>query len=225
MGMALAEAHLASTFNRPDHQIVGHWTYFFASDGDLMEGVSHEAASIAGHLGLGKLIGVYDDNRITIDGSTDLAYSEDAVGRFESYGWDVLRVDDGNDIVALDRAFADAKASTAKPTLIVLRTHIGFGSPNKQDTAAAHGAALGEDEVRLTKNNLGWPTEDVFHVPDESLAEWRKCIDRGRLVQNIWERAYAGYRDAFFGSRQRIRTAHGGTIAGPLGREPAFVRS
>ncbi len=204
VGMALAEAHLAAVFNRPDHNVIDHWTYFFASDGDLMEGISHEAASIAGHLGLRKLIGVYDDNRITIDGSTDLAYSEDAARRFESYGWHVLQVDDGNDLAAIDRAFADAKAEGTRPSLIVLRTHIAYGSPNKQDTAAAHGAALGGEEVKLTKNALGWPSEDVFHVPDESLAEWRKCVTRGRRVQDGWSASFSAYRANFSGEAMEL---------------------
>jgi transketolase len=153
VGMAAAEAHLAGVFNREGHTIVGHHTYFIAGDGCMMEGISHEAASFAGHFGLGKLIGFYDDNHISIDGSTDLTYSDDAAKRFEAYGWHVLRVADGNDLDALDRAIVEAQAETKRPTLVIVRTHIGFGSPNKQDTAKAHGEALGAKEIELTKQN------------------------------------------------------------------------
>ncbi|MEX2179461.1 MAG: transketolase [Gemmatimonadaceae bacterium] len=175
VGMAMAEAHLAAVFNTPGHQIVDHHTWFIASDGDLMEGVSHEVASFAGHNGLGKLIGFYDDNRITIDGSTDLSYSDDAQKRFEGYGWQVLRLDDVNDLAAIDAVIAQAKADAARPTLVITRTHIGFGSPNRQDTAKAHGEPLGKDEVVLTKKNLGWEwPEETFKVPQEALDHCRK---------------------------------------------------
>ncbi|MGH2610178.1 MAG: transketolase, partial [Tepidiformaceae bacterium] len=158
VGMAIAEAQLAATFNRPGHDIVDHHTYFLASDGDLMEGVSHEACSLAGHLKLGKLIGFYDDNHITIDGDTALAFSDDTARRFEAYGWHVQRVADGNDLAALDAATRAAQRVTDRPSLVIVRTHIAWGSPHKQDTAEAHGAPLGEDEVKLTKQKLGWPT-------------------------------------------------------------------
>src|SRR5687768_14896015 len=165
VGFAMAESHLAAVFNRPGHEIVDHYTYFICSDGDLMEGISHEASSFAGHYQFGKLIGFYDDNRITIDGSTDLSYTDDAGKRFEAYGWHVLHVADVNDLDALDAAIDAAKAETRRPTMIVCRTHIGFGSPNKQDTAKAHGEPLGAEEIALTKRNLGWPTEEAFFVP------------------------------------------------------------
>ncbi|TLY56652.1 MAG: transketolase, partial [Gemmatimonadetes bacterium] len=155
VGMALAEAHLAQLFNRPGHAIAEHFTYFLASDGDLMEGVSHEACSLAGHLKLGRLIGMYDDNRITIDGKTDLTFSEDVAKRFDSYGWHVERVVDGNDLGALDTALAAARRTTDRPSLVIVRTHIAYGSPHKQDTPEAHGAPLGEEEVKLTKQRLG----------------------------------------------------------------------
>src|SRR5262249_23188470 len=155
--------------NRPGQTIVDHHTYFIAGDGCLMEGISHEAASFAGHFKLGKLIGFYDDNRITIDGQTDLTYSDDAGRRFESYGWDVQHVADVNDIDAVDAAIVNAKGVTDKPSLIICRTHIGYGSPNKVDTAKAHGEALGEKEVELTKQNLGWPSQEPFFVPKEAL--------------------------------------------------------
>jgi transketolase len=196
VGMALAEAHLAATFNRPGQTVVDHHTYFLASDGDLMEGVSHEAASLAGHLKLGKLIGFYDDNRITIDGSTDLAFSEDVARRFEAYGWHVQKVADGNDLEAIDRATRAAQKVTDRPSLVVLRTHIAFGSPNKQDTAEAHGAPLGDEEVKLTKQNLGWPSLEPFHVPDEALAHWRGARTRGAELEAEWRGRWERYRKA-----------------------------
>src|SRR5512143_3707308 len=175
VGMAVAEAHLAATFNKPGQPIVDHHTYFICSDGDLMEGVSHEAASFAGHFKLGKLIGFYDDNRITIDGSTDLTFTDDTARRFEAYGWHVQHVPDGNDLDAIDHAIRHAQAATDRPSLIILRTHIAYGSPNKQDTAEAHGAPLGAAEVKLTKEHLGWPSLEPFFVPEEALAEWRRA--------------------------------------------------
>jgi transketolase len=197
VGMAIAEAHLGALFNRPGEDVINHRTYFIASDGDLMEGISHEAASLAGHLKLGRLIGFYDDNHITIEGGTDLAYSDDAAARFEAYGWQVLRVPDGNDLAALDQAIVTAKSEVERPSLVIVPTHIAFGSPNKQDTAEAHGAPLGPEEVRLTKENLGWPSAEPFHVPGEVLAEWRKTAERGQALQLVWEQRYAAYRQAY----------------------------
>ncbi|MDQ4079524.1 MAG: transketolase [Gemmatimonadota bacterium] len=196
VGMAIAEAHLAAVFNRPGHAAIDHHTYFIASDGDLMEGISHEAAALAGHLGLGKLIGVYDDNHITIEGETSLASSTDAARRFEAYGWHVQRVDDGNDVQAIDEAITAAKAVTDRPSLIVMRTHIAYGSPHKQDTAEAHGAPLGESEVALTKENLDWPSLEPFVIPDEALREWRKCHVRGSLLEGEWNQRAAAYARA-----------------------------
>ena len=196
VGMAIAEAQLAALFNRPGHDIVDHFTYFLASDGDLMEGVSHEACSLAGHLKLGKLIGMYDDNHITIDGETELAFSDDTGKRFEAYGWHVEHVADGNDLEALDAAIRSAKRASDRPSLIIVRTHIGFGSPNKQDTAEAHGAPLGVDEVKLTKQNLGWPTTDTFHVPPEALAHWRRVKERGAGLEAEWRKRWDAYRAA-----------------------------
>jgi len=196
VGMAIAEAQLAATFNRPGHAIVNHHTYFLASDGDLMEGVSHEACSLAGHLKLGKLIGFYDDNHITIDGDTALAFSDDTARRFEAYGWHVQRVADGNDLDALDTAIRAAQWAADRPSLIIVRTHIAWGSPHKQDTADAHGAPLGEDEVKLTKQNLGWPTLEPFHVPAEALAHWRRARERGARIETEWDGRWAGYRRA-----------------------------
>ena len=196
IGFAVAETHLAATFNRPGHAVIDHRTWFIASDGDLMEGISHEAASFAGHLRLGRLIGFYDDNHITIEGETELTYSDDAAMRFEAYGWHVQRVEDGNDLDALDRAIRVAKEETGRPSLIIVRTHIAFGSPNRQDTAQAHGEPLGVDEVRLTKQNLGWPSEEPFHVPGEALAEWRKCRERGDALHADWQERYQRYASA-----------------------------
>ncbi len=194
VGMALAEAHLAQLFNRPGHSVVDHHTYFLASDGDLMEGVSHEACSLAGHLRLGRLIGIYDDNRITIDGKTDITFSDDTAKRFESYGWHVERVADGNDLGALDAALAAARRVADRPSLIIVRTHIAFGSPHKQDTPEAHGAPLGEDEVKLTKQRLGWPSLEPFHVPDDALAHWRLARERGARLEAEWSKKYDAYR-------------------------------
>lgn len=186
VGMALAEAHLAERYNRDGLKVVDHHTWFIASDGDLMEGISHEAASYAGFLGLGKIIGFYDDNRITIEGATDLTYGDDAAGRFEAYGWQVLHVKDVNDLAEVERAIEEARADTARPSLIVVRTHIGYGSPNRVDTAKAHGEPLGADEVRLSKEALGYPSQEPFWVSDDALAHWREAVDRGTDAQQRW---------------------------------------
>ena len=197
VGMAVAEAHIGAVFNRPGHTIVDHHTYFICSDGDLMEGVSHEAASFAGHFKLGKLIGFYDDNKITIDGSTELTYSDDAAMRFEAYGWHVQHIADVNDLAALDEAIDVAKRVTDRPSMIVCRTHIGYGSPNRQDTSKAHGEPLGAEEIKLTKQAYGWPSMEPFHVPEEALAVWREAGNRGPARQRTWEDSLAAYRAAF----------------------------
>ena len=196
VGMALAERLLADEFNTEDHPIVDHYTYAICSDGDLMEGISHEAASLAGHLGLGKLVYVFDDNEITIDGSTDLAFTEDVTGRFEAYGWHVTHVEDANDLEAVDAAIEEAKAETDRPSLISVQSHIGYGSPNKQDTAAAHGAPLGEEEVRLTKENLGWPPDKTFYVPDEVYDHMRTAVTDGQEQQAEWTALVEEYEEA-----------------------------
>jgi transketolase len=193
VGMAVAEKHLAATFNRDGHAIVDHHTWFIAGDGDLMEGLSHEAASFAGHQKLGKLIGFFDDNRITIDGGTALSCSDDAAKRFEAYGWQVLHIADVNDLAEVDRAIAAAKADTERPSLIITRTHIGFGSPNRQDSSKAHGSPLGKDEVLLSKQTLGWPSTDPFFVPDAALAHWRSAGPRGEQAQEAWRKALIAY--------------------------------
>ena len=197
VGMAIAEAQLAALYNRPGHEIFNHYTYFLASDGDLMEGISHEACSLAGHLQLGKLIGFYDDNRITIDGSTDLAFSDDTAKRFEAYGWHVQRVDDGNNLEAIDTAIVAAQRERTRASLIIVRTHIGWGSPHKQDTADAHGAPLGVEEIKLTKQNLGWPSLEPFHVPEEALEHWRTAKPKGARLEGEWRKRWDAYREAY----------------------------
>ncbi|MBT8366222.1 MAG: transketolase [Deltaproteobacteria bacterium] len=193
VGMAMAESHLADVFNKGNQKIVDHYTYMMCGDGDLMEGVSSEAASLAGHLGLGKLICIYDDNKISIEGGTELAFTENVAARFRAYKWHVLRVNDGNDLDAIQQALQAAKADTTRPTLIVMRTHIAYGSPNKQDTHDAHGAPLGEEEIRLTKENLGWPVNKNFYVPAEALKTFRKCVDQGKKAEAAWRKKFAAY--------------------------------
>jgi len=197
VGMAMAEARLAAEFNRPGHEIIDHRTYVLASDGDIMEGVQAEAASIAGHFGLHKLTVLYDDNRITIDGVTDLTFSEDVGKRYEAYGWHVLSVDDGNDVDAVAAAIEEAQSETGRPTLICIRTHIGYGSPNRQDTSKSHGEPLGDEELRLTKQNLGWPEDATFEVPEEVAAHCGAAIERGVAWQAEWAERWAGYQEDF----------------------------
>ena len=192
--MAVAEAHLGRDVQPPGHDVVDHYTYFICSDGDLMEGISHEAASFAGHFKLGKLIGFYDDNHITIDGATDLTFTDDTAKRFEGYGWQVLHIADVNDLDQIDAAIADAQSDEeGRPSLIITRTHIGYGSPNKQDTAKAHGEALGEEEVLLTKKNLGWPSLEPFFVPPAALAHWRKAKTKGAAEHAAWTAKWNAY--------------------------------
>jgi transketolase len=197
VGMAIAERWLAAQFNQPGNAIVDHYTYAIVSDGDLMEGIASEAASLSGHLKLGRLIYLYDDNKISIDGSTELAFTEDVGRRFEAYGWHVQRVADGNDLNAVEAAIRAAQQETARPSLIMCRTHIGFGSPNKQDSSKAHGEPLGEDEVKLTKQKLGWPETPAFLVPDEARQEFRKARERGEKWEAEWRQRLKGYSTAF----------------------------
>jgi transketolase len=194
VGMAIAEKYLAAHFNRPGHEIVNYNVYGICSDGDLMEGVASEAASIAGFLGLGNLTFFYDNNHISIEGSTDLAFNEDVGRRFEAYGWFVQNLPDGNDLEAIDRALHKAQQERERPSLIIVRTHIAYGSPNKQDTAAAHGEPLGEEEVKLTKQNLGWPLEPTFLIPRDALAHYREAITRGERAEAEWQKKLAAYR-------------------------------
>lgn len=196
IGMALAERILAATFNRPGFEIVNHFTYGIVSDGELMEGISHEAASLAGHLGLGKVIYLYDDNQITIEGGTSLTFSEDVQGRFFSYGWQVLAVD-GHDRAAVADALVRAQLDLNRPSLIMCRTHIGYGSPNKQDTPKAHGEPLGAEEVRLTKEAMGWPSPEPFFVPLRVLIHFREALGRGTKAMQEWEALFARYAETY----------------------------
>ena len=193
VGMAIAEAYLAARYNRPGFEVVSHFTYGIVSDGDLMEGVASEAASLAGHLKLGKLIYLYDNNHISLAASTDLTFTEDCAKRFEAYGWHTQAVEDGNDLEALDRALRAARTETARPSLILVRTHIGFGSPGKQDTFEAHGAPLGEEEVKLTKQKLGWSAEPPFFIPDEALAHFRESMTKGQRAEAEWKERFSAY--------------------------------
>jgi transketolase len=192
VGMAIAQTINAARFNRPGHTLVDYRVYVIASDGDMMEGVASEAASLAGHLRLGRLIVLYDDNHISIEGDTALAFSEDVPGRFEAYGWHVQRLADGNDTAAIDRAIEAAKTDP-RPSLIAVRTHIAYGSPNKQDTAEAHGAPLGKEEVLLTKRKLGWPEEPAFLIPESALAVFREAVRKGRDLEADWRRRAEAY--------------------------------
>ena len=197
VGMALAERHLASLFNRPGYEIVDHYTYVICGDGDLMEGITSEAASFAGHTGLARLICIYDDNGITIEGKTNIAFTEDVAMRFRAYNWHVLKIDDGNDIEAILEAINEAKDERERPSLIILRTHIAYGSPNKQDSSDAHGAPLGEEEIILTKKNLGWPEDKRFYVPEEALKVFRVCLERGKKAESKWQKNFDSYQKKY----------------------------
>ncbi len=213
VGMAIAERRLTAEFNRPGHAIVDHHTYVIASDGDLQEGIASEASSLAGHLRLGKLIVLYDDNGIQLDGPTSMAWSEDRLGRYDAYGWHTQQVDDGNDVAAIERA-VQAAIDDDRPSLIAVRTHIGFGSPNKQDSQKAHGAPLGPDEVRLTKEASGWDPDRQFYVPDDALAHVRVAVEDGNARYRDWQvrlQAYGGsYPDLHEAFTRRLegRLAH-----------------
>jgi len=192
IGMAIAERYLAESFNRPGFPVVDYNIYGMVSDGDLMEGISSEAASMAGNLGLGKVVYIYLDNRISIEGSTDITFTEDVAKRFEAYQWHVEKVD-GNDCDEMKAAIERAKGKTAKPSLIIARTHIGHGSPNKEDTSGVHGSPLGAEEVRLTKERLGWPLEPTFHVPDDVLEIFRGAVERGSAMEGGWNKLFDAY--------------------------------
>ncbi|HNE06448.1 MAG TPA: transketolase, partial [Anaerolineales bacterium] len=194
--MAIAGAHLAATFNKPGHELLDAYIYAIVTDGDLMEGVASEAASLAGHLSLGKLIYLYDDNKISIDGSTDLSFTEDRAKRFEAYGWHIQRVEDGNDVEAIDAAIKAAKTDP-RPSLILCRTIIGFGAPNRQGTQKAHGEPLGDEELNAAKDNLGWPKEPRFLIPDDVLEFYRKAVDRGRELEADWKMRREAYARLF----------------------------
>ena len=223
VGMAIAERLLADQFNRDGHTVVDHRTWALVSDGDVMEGVAHEAASLAGHLRLGKLTLIYDDNHITIDGNTSLTFSEDVGRRFEAYGWSVQRVADGNDLEAIDRALASARAEVARPSLIILRTIIADPAPTKRNTSEAHGAPLGKDEIAKTKAILGWPDEPFF-VPDEALADMRRCLARGLAWQADWDGRFAAFAQANPALAAEFRDRMAGRLpAGWDAAVPAFA--
>ncbi len=193
VGMAIAEAYLSSRYNKPGFEIINHYTYVIASDGDLMEGVSSEAASLAGHLKLNKLIYLYDNNHITLSASTPVTFTDETIMRFESYGWHTQSVEDGNNLKAIEDAIKKAQQETGRPSIISIRTHIGYGSPNKQDTFEAHGSPLGVEEVKLTKQNLGWPEEPPFNIPEEVANYFQMAVDKGRIEEKEWDSKWAVY--------------------------------
>ena len=213
VGMAIAEQWMANHYNRSGNEVINHYTYAIVSDGDLQEGVASEAASLAGTLGLGKLIYLYDDNDISIEGNTDIAFTEDVAARFRAYGWHVVGSIDGMDTEAVDAAIRQAQAETAKPSIVICRTIIGFGSPNKAGTGSVHGAALGEDEVRLTKEALGWSYPEPFAEPQEALDHYRQAVPRGQAQQKDWEARFAAYRDAYPNDARQLEQAWEGTLS------------
>jgi transketolase len=213
VGMAIAEKYLASYFNRDGFPVIDYMIYVIAGDGDLEEGVSAEACSLAGHLGLNNLIVIYDDNHITIDGETRLSFTEDVVKRFKAYGWNVIIVDgDGNDMESFEKALRRAKREKKRPTIIKLRTHIAYGSPNKQDTAGAHGAPLGDDEVKLTKENFGWDSQKSFVVPEDVLAHMRKAVEKGAVAEVLWNKMFDEYAKRYPELAQQFRDGAAGKL-------------
>jgi transketolase len=212
VGLALAERMLADRFNKPGHQIVDHYTYTIASDGDMQEGVQSEAASVGGHLGLGRLIAFYDDNHISIEGDTALAFTEDVGKRYEAYGWHVQNLGEDLELERVEEAIANAKDATDQPSLIIVRTHIAPGSPNKQDTEAAHGSPLGEEEVKLTKEAYGWPSEEPFFVPQEALDHFRQCLERGEELESEWQERFETYKAEFTDEAKEFERIMGGKL-------------
>ncbi len=211
VGMAIAERRLGAEFNRDGHDLIDHHTYVICSDGDLQEGISSEASSLAGHLKLGKLIALYDDNQIQLDGPTAWAFTEDVLGRYAAYGWHVQRVDDGNDLAAINAAISAAKADD-RPSIIAVRTVIGYGSPNKAGTQKAHGAPLGPDEVRLTKEAYGWDPDKTFYIPDDASEHFRQAIPAGKALVAEWELDFASYADAFPAEGAELRRRLAGRL-------------
>ncbi len=223
VGMAIAEAYLAARFNRPGHEIVHHYTYAIVSDGDLMEGVASEAASLAGHLKLGKLIYLYDNNHVSLSAGTPITFTEDVAKRFEAYGWHTEQIEEGNNLPAIEAALRKAQQQSERPSLILVRTHLGYGSPNKQDTFEAHGSPLGVEELRLTKQNLGWPLEPDFLIPDQALAHFRQALEKGQAAEKTWNEKYSAYEQAFPDLAQELQEMIQGNL--PPGWEssiPAF---
>jgi transketolase len=220
VGMAIAEAYLAARYNQPGFEIINHFTYGIVSDGDLMEGVASEAASLAGHLKLGKLIYVYDNNHVTLAGGTDVTFTEDRAKRFEAYGWHTQTVEDGNDLSAIEQAVRAARSETTRPSLILIRTHIGYGSPGKQDTFEAHGSPLGVEEVKLTKENLGWPVEPPFFIPDEARIHFGEAISKGERAEAEWKQRFSAYAQKFPDLAKELESAMRGDL--PAGWETAI---
>jgi len=213
VGLAIAEHHLAARYNRSGHQIVNHHTYVLAGDGDLMEGVSSEAASLAGHLKLGQLICLYDDNHITLSAATDITFTEDRAKRFEAYGWHTQTVENGNDLEAIDLALRAAQAEQDRPSLILMRTHIGYGSPHKQDTFEAHGSPLGPAEVKLTKQALNWPSNPPFYIPEDALAHFRLALENGKQAEAAWDAKVSQYSNAFPNLAAEFQQAMAGDLS------------
>ena len=212
VGMAIAQAHLAARFNRPGFPIFDHWIYGVVSDGDLMEGISQEAISLAGHLGLGRIVYLYDDNRISIEGDTDITFSEDRLARFAGAGWHVQSVADGNDLDAVEAAIRVAREETARPSVVAVRTLIGFGSPTKAGTARAHGEPLGEAELALTKRNLDWPSEPDFYVPDDVRRHFGGALEAGPALERNWENLMSAYADAHPEAAAELRDRLAGSL-------------
>ncbi len=224
VGLAMAERYLAARFNRPGFEVVDHHTYGICSDGDLMEGIAAEAASLAGHLGLGRLIYLFDNNHISLAAETRIAFTEDVGRRFEAYGWQVLEVEDGNDLAAIDRALAEARQERARPSLIMVTTQIGYGSPRKQGSFEAHGAPLGAEEVRATKKNLGWPTEPPFHLPPAVVDAFRQAVERGEGLEAKWNAMMHQYDDRYPDLREKWgRAIRGELPPGWDGDIPSFA--
>ncbi len=213
VGMAIAEAHLAAKYNKDGMEIVNHRTIAICGDGDLMEGVSHEAASLAGHLKLGKLTFVYDDNHITIEGDTNLAFTDNTAARFEAYGWQVINLGEkANDTAALEQAFADAASVSDKPTMIIIRTHIGYGSPNMQDTSEVHGSPLGVEEIKLTKKFYGWDENKSFYVPGGVMEHMQQGAKRGQQAEADWDKLMAQYKAKYPQEYQELTLALSGDL-------------
>ncbi len=212
VGMAIAEAWLGARYNRPGHNIIDHYTYAICSDGDLMEGISHEAASLAGHLRLGKLIYLYDQNHVTLAGGTPLIFDEDVAGRFAAYGWHTRTITDGNDTAAIAEAIEQAQAETRRPSLILVHTHLGYGAPHKQDTFSAHGSPLGEEELKGAKKALGWPTMDKFYLPQEAVDNFRQAIPKGAKAEQEWQAKWAAYRQEFPAEAAELELAISGKL-------------
>ena len=224
VGMAIGAKHLEARFERGGSGLFDHRVFGICGDGDMMEGISSEAASIAGHLGLGNIIYLYDDNHVTIDGHTDLAFSEDVCRRFDAYGWHTQAVEDANDLAALTCAIESAIAEKDRPSLIRVRSHIGYGSPNRQDSSEAHGKALGVEEVKLTKQFYGWPAEPPFFVPDDALREFRGCVERGAELEQRWNRDFEAYTKAYLADATEFKAALAGELPAGWDRDlPVFT--